>query len=142
MRLITLTLPKDLPANFDENFKELKINFIELLKIKTNKQENSDEPGKLVNFDMSLIGYSVYFHPALEDDYHGNPVVGIHLHAISLLEPSFTTTNSITKIMIDELWAIANQSSVLLETDIETLPPTDKDFVQTHAFGIKKHDFD
>jgi len=136
LRYLTLTIQKEYIYLFEETFEQLKSNF--KLFLKTPMQKKS---GKYVTIAESLLGCSIYYHLALDDDYAGNPVVGIHLHAILLLKPSFAGVNSITQQMICDYWMIVTGQHVLLETKIQTLPSTPHDFKNNHAYNLAKFDF-
>jgi len=137
MKLLTLTVPKVPIHLFTQTFKKLR----EDLKVFIEYQMRKT-PKKLVTFDQSLLGYSVYYHVSLTNDYSGNQVVGIHLHSILLLKPSFNGANSITKGMVSDGWSEVVGLNQNLETNIKSIKPTPVDFVRTVAYGLAKYDFD
>ena len=134
---LTLTVPKVSVNQFDYVFKQLKANYKTFLKTKMEKAS-----GKLVTFNQSLLGRSDYYHISLNDDCYGNPLVGVHLHAILMLNPSFSGANSIIKKMVKDYWMSINGSSSILQTNIKPLPSTRHDFKNNHAYNLAKLDFD
>jgi len=137
LHYLTLTIPKEPIFLFEETFKQLKYDFKLYLKTKMKKKS-----GKTVTINQSLLGSSVYYHLALDDDDNGNPVAGVHLHAILMLKPSFAGVNSITKDMIRDYWMIVTGHRIQLETSIVPLPSTRHDFKNNHAYNLAKFDFD
>jgi len=134
---LTLTIPKVLLNQFPYAFKQLKADYKLFLKTKMEKKS-----GKSVTFNQSLLGSSVYYHLALDDDYNGNPTVGVHLHAILMVRPSFACANSITKDMVRDYWMKTVGSNIPLQTHIKPLPLTRHDFKNNHAYNLAKFDFD
>jgi len=135
--LLTLTVPKIPIYEFADTFKKLRADFKVFLEFQMEKQS-----GKWVSFDQSLLGHSVYYHLSLKNDYAGNPVVGVHLHAILLLKPSFKGLNSITSDMITDGWSEVVGQHKKLQTNIKSIPLTQTDFIRTVAYGLAKWDFD
>jgi len=136
MQLLTLTVPKVPIFQFGDEFKQLKTDFKTFLSTKMEKTS-----GKLITIDQLLLGCSTYYHLSLGDTRSGNPLIGIHLHAILLLQPSFLGANAITKAMIRDYWMIVTGHCTLLQTHIKKMPLTHSNFIRATAYGLAKLDF-
>jgi len=137
LKLLTLTVPKVLPHELEASFKKLKQDFKMLLNTKMTKKS-----GKIVSFNDSLLGCSVYYHLSVSNDCHGYPTVGVHLHAVLLLRPSFSGADAITGIMIKDYWMIVTGLHDSLETNIKSIQATSTDFKNTNRYGLNRFNFD
>jgi len=137
LSFLTLTVPKVPIDEFEDTFKKIRSDFKVFLEFQMEKKL-----GKWVSFDQSLLGHSVYYHLSLKNDYAGNPVVGVHLHAILLLKPSIKGINSITSDMITDGWSEVVGQQKKLQTNITSISLTHTDFIRTVAYGLAKWDFD
>ena len=137
LRIVTLTGPRVLIGQVDDALALIKQNYKAFLNTEMKK-----ESGKIVSIQQSLLGNSAYFHISLSDDYLGNPTIGVDLHAIWLLKPSFATNNSITRKMIKKYWRVINAEQYSLETTCDTMPTTYNEFRKQCKNGLKRFDFD
>jgi len=137
MQLLTLTVPKVPVYEFDDALKQIKTDFKTFLSTKMQKQS-----GKLVTINQCLLGSSTYYHLSLSDTRSGNPLIGVHLHAILLLQPSFLGVNAITKDMVRDYWMIVTGHRDLLQTHMKKIPLTHSNFIRATAYGLAKLDFD
>ncbi len=137
MQSLTLTIPNAAPYEFEDTFKQLKLNYKLLLDTEMKKAS-----GKFVSFRQSLRGHSVYYHLSFKDNYEDCAVVGVHLHAILLLNPSFKGKKLVTGKMLAKCWQELNGERYLLETNMDPLAITYDDYKQATKSGLLKFNFD